>query len=71
MEIENSTSTDHPPVYTFLLLICGGFFHFIQTATADTLYIWAFRALTIISLSLVIYINWNKALEIFKSKRKQ
>jgi hypothetical protein len=56
---------------TLILWICAGFFTWLEHFTADDLYTWSLRALTVISVSITIFINWNKALDIYKAKRKK
>jgi energy-coupling factor transporter transmembrane protein EcfT len=56
---------------SIVLYLCSWIFFVFQTITADVVWTWSWRALSAISLILIIYINWNKALEIFKSKKKK
>jgi energy-coupling factor transporter transmembrane protein EcfT len=56
---------------SIVLYICSWVFFVFQTMSADAVWTWSWRALSAISLILIIYINWNKALEIFKSKKKK
>lgn len=53
------------------LYACSWLFFIFQSWSADAVWTWSWRALSAISLILIIYINWNKALEIFKSKKKK
>jgi bacteriorhodopsin len=36
-------------------------FNLAQDLSVDDVYKWLFRALSLVSLLLVVYINWNKA----------
>jgi hypothetical protein len=51
------------------LYICSWLFIYLETLTVEAVWTWTFRALSGISLLLIIYINWSKAKEIFKGKR--
>lgn len=46
------------------------FFYLLENASADEIYTWTFRTLTLISLVLMIIINWKKAWNILFPKRK-
>lgn len=66
-------SSHHGPgqfVPSIILYICSWLFIYLGTLSADTIWTWTFRGLSAISLILIIYINWNKAMEIFKGKKK-
>ena len=52
------------------LYACSWLFFIFQSWSADAVWTWSWRALSAISLILIIYINWNKAMEIFKNKKK-
>ena len=52
------------------LYACSWLFFIFQSWSADAVWTWAWRALSAISLILIIYINWNKVKEIFKNKKK-
>jgi hypothetical protein len=70
----NSTSHSHGVgnfVVSCILLLSAFTFDVAQTMTVELLYVWLFRALSLISLALVVYINWNKAREIFKSRKNK
>ena len=54
-QTENNTLTN------WVLSALIGFFTLIESATADEIYTWLFRTLTLISLILMIVINWKKA----------
>lgn len=57
-------STDHTQNNTltnWILSALIGFFTLVETASADQIYTWTFRGLTLISLILMIIINWKKA----------
>jgi hypothetical protein len=57
-------------VPSIILYTCSWLFIYLETLSPDAIWTWAFRALSAISLLLIIYINWAKAKEIFKSKKK-
>lgn len=64
-QTENNTLTN------WVLSALIGFFTLIESATADEIYIWLFRTLTIVSLTLMIIINWKKAWNtLFPKKQK-
>jgi uncharacterized membrane protein HdeD (DUF308 family) len=57
-------SQDHTENNTLINWILSGligFFTLIESASADELYTWTFRTLTLFSLILMIIINWKKA----------
>ncbi len=54
---------------TILFLLFSGLFHWMQTLSADVIYIWFFRTLTVISVMLVIVLNLIKLIEWYKSKK--
>lgn len=56
---------------SIVLYACSWLFFIFQTISADAVWTWSWRILSAISLILIIYINWNKAMEIFKSKRSK
>ena len=53
------------------LYACSWLFFIFQSWSADAVWTWSWRALSAVSLILIIYINWNKAMEIFKKKNKK
>lgn len=55
---------------TVLFLCFSAIFHFMQGLSADVIYIWFFRTLTVISVMLVIVLNLIKLIEWYKSKNK-
>jgi len=58
--------------YNWILSALIGFFTFIESCSPENVYTWLFRALTIISLVLMIIINWKKAWHtIFPNKDKK
>jgi len=72
--IDHHTASSPDGTLTFkasiVLYICSWMFFIFQTISADAIWTWTWRALSAISLILIIYINWNKALDIFKNKKK-
>jgi hypothetical protein len=75
MELNNidHSSSDGAPTFraSIILYISSVVFYIFQTMDLNIVWTWVWRALSLISLILIIYINWNKALEIFKSKKKK
>jgi energy-coupling factor transporter transmembrane protein EcfT len=66
------TPTGHSQVVpSIILYICSWLFIGLADASADDIWKWSWRTLSGISLLLIIYINWNKAKEIFKSKKSK
>lgn len=53
-----------------ILWITAGFFEIMQTITIESAYVWLFRLLSLISVILVIIINWPKAKAILRSNKK-
>ena len=71
MDQHHTDTTNHSAVNWFLSLLAG-FCTVIERASADDIYQWAFRILTLISISLMIIINWEKAMsKLFKKKIKK
>lgn len=73
MEIGNShhSSIGAHTVLDVALYSLAWLFVFISELSADDVWKWSWRIASAISLALIIYINWNKALEIFKAKRNK
>ena len=63
---------DHPLLSVFLLLF-GWVVNTFAELSGEVIWIWIFRAVSLISLVLIILINWRKALselrEILKIKK--
>lgn len=60
--MEHTTNhTENNTLINWILSGLIGFFTLIESASADQIYTWIFRGLTIISLMLMIIINWKKA----------
>ncbi len=68
--IDHHTSSPEAPTFrtSMILYVCSIVFYIFQTMDLDLVWTWVWRGLSLISLILIIYINWNKALEIFKGK---
>ncbi len=61
---------DNTQTNWFLAFLTGAF-AWIEQSTADELYNWIFRGMTLLSLALIIIINWKKAwLTLFPKKVK-
>lgn len=64
-------ATDHPAI-SILLLCTGWVLNILAELTVDNIYTWAFRIASLVSLFLIIGVNWKKGLEgiisIFKKK---
>lgn len=77
MEISHTTTGGHNNgdfhhiMIDSALLLASGIFELLSKQSADDVYKWFFRALSCISLALVIYINWSKAVKIFNNKRNK
>lgn len=56
---------------SFILAIFTGAFSILEHLTVDNIYVWTFRILSAISVVLIIYINFNKALEIHRAKKQK
>jgi hypothetical protein len=70
----HDTSIDHSPgsfKASIILYVCAWIFAWFETLSADVIWTWVWRTLSAISLILIIYINWNKALEIFRGKKEK
>lgn len=68
LESQNGPSHPHFMINAFLFLL-GFTFDFLQAVTADEAYKWVWRFLSLVSLGLIIYINANKAKDIFKKRK--
>lgn len=68
----HDTSTGHLSGLLSLVLYAFSWIAFwLQANTADMIWTWIWRGLSLISLILIIYINWNKAKEIFTGKKNE
>lgn len=67
--MENTTENNTP--INWFLSIMIGVFTVIETASADQIYTWTLRGLTLISLTLMIIINWKKAWQTLFPKNKK
>lgn len=52
--------TDHSLI-NWILSFFTAFFALLERSSADDIYNWTFRVLSLISVSLIIIINWKKA----------
>lgn len=68
----DDTTVDSPSLrLSIALYACSWLFFIFQSWSADAVWTWVWRGLSAVSLILIIYINWNKAVEIFKNKKKK
>lgn len=65
----HSTGIGHP-VASIILYAMSWLFMYFETLTADQIWTWVWRGLSLISLLLIIFINWHKVVEI-RNKKKQ
>lgn len=71
MDITDNSSDSTMP-QSLILFIAGWFFHLnAVNISFDTIYGYAFHVLSLISLSLVIVINWHKLKDILKNKKNR
>jgi len=70
MEHSNE-NTENSTIINWILSGLIGFFTLIESATADEIYTWTFRSLTLFSLILMIIINWKKAWHILFPKKEK
>lgn len=54
---------------SILLLFCSAIFHWLQGVSADVVYIWFFRALSTVSVILIIILNLIRLVEWYKNKK--
>jgi hypothetical protein len=52
----------HHPFLSIILWFISGIMYFISIETMDTVYMWGFRMLSLISLFLIIGVNWKKGI---------
>jgi len=72
LDQHTSTSPEAPNFRASVILYISSIvFYIFQTMDLDLFWTWTWRGLSLVSLILIIYINWNKALEIFKSKKNK
>lgn len=64
----NNTAIGHPATSAILYVLSWLFVYF-QSVSADEIWTWVWRGLSLISLLLIIYINWDKAVIIFKARK--
>lgn len=60
--------TENHSVLNTILLLFTGLFTMLERASAEEIYTWTFRFLSLISLILIIIINWKKAMQILFKK---
>ena len=53
------------------LMIIGVVFDLMAELTSDDVYKWTYRSIALVSLIFLAYINFNKAREIYKAKKKK
>jgi len=64
MQIEEThTATGH---FDFIFLFLAATFHILESFNFDAVYHWLFQILSLVSLCLIIYVNWKK---IFSKKK--
>lgn len=54
----------------WFLTFCVGVFTLVEESSADQIYTWIFRVLSLFSLILIIIINWNKAMKVIFNNDK-
>lgn len=59
------------PILGLILVVCSGLFAWFQSLTIDEVWQWSWRILALLSAIPAIYINWNKALDIYKNKKQK
>lgn len=64
----SNTGIGHPATSAILYVLSWLFVYF-QAVSADEIWTWIWRGLSLVSLLLIIYINWDKAMTIFKSNK--
>jgi len=64
-DVDNRTS-EGSPIISVVLLIFGWIANAAAEATAIDVYTWIFRAASLASVSIIIIINWRKAIEELK-----
>jgi hypothetical protein len=65
---EPHSENSHDMTKSFLVLAVSLFLHISSDWTADDVYKWMYRALSITLLIMMLIINWKKVREVFKSK---
>jgi len=65
MQIEETQTVNGHLDFVFLFFAAA--FHILESFNFDAVYHWLFQLLSIISLCLIIYVNWKK---IFSKKKK-
>ena len=73
-DINTDKVHDHPLASIFLILF-GWIVNSLTSITAEEIWIWTFRVISLLSVLLAIAISWRKAMaeikEIFKKKNKK
>ena len=57
------------PLTNILLWISAWIFNFASGITFDNFYNYTFKSLSLISLIIILIINWKKMMDIFKKKQ--
>ena len=69
--MEHQHEQNNNTFFNWLLAICAGMFKYISDCSAEEIYTWIFRALTLVSISLIIIINIPKAWDVIKTPFKR
>lgn len=74
-DMQSSTDNSHStpighPATSIVLYVLSWLFFLLDSFTADQIWTWVWRGLSLVSLALIIYINWSKAREIFLRDKK-
>lgn len=59
--------THNHPLLSIILWITSSVMYFISAETIDMTYVWGFRILSLISLVLIIGVNWSKGIDGLKN----
>ena len=66
----NHTDSHPSGQHNFILFLIAGLFKIGEELSADSIYQWIFRILSLISVMIVIYINWDKAKQTYLKKKQ-
>ena len=69
--MDSNTHNDNTTFFNWLFSGLAAFFTMLETSSPDQIYTWIFRVLTLISISLIIVINWEKAMNVLFKNKKQ
>lgn len=63
------TTAPKMAITSTIMYVLAWVFNLVSELSPEIVWIWTWRGLSLLSLLLIIYINWNKACDILKKKK--